>query len=156
MTLTKLKNREDLATQPEVNDIYIQFNHLLDELDSKNLPDSSVRFINESVAVINSSVLTGKNLRRLLLKELSKIVSMIEKEHKIVPRHYYRNSWIAAGLAAFGIPIGIILGLRLGSLGFLGIGFPIGLAIGAVVGSEMDKKAAKEGRQLKVQLKKRF
>jgi hypothetical protein len=38
-------------------------------------------------------------------------------------------------------------------LGFIGIGLPIGMAIGMIVGTNMDKKAFTEGRQLDVVLK---
>jgi hypothetical protein len=37
-------------------------------------------------------------------------------------------------------------------LAFLGLGLPIGMGIGIAVGTVMDSKAAKEGRQLDIDL----
>jgi hypothetical protein len=78
---------------------------------------------------------------------------LLESKHKIVPINHYRKLWVVLGMSAFGVPIGISLGLSLGSMGFLAIGFPIGMGIGAGIGSGMDKKALKEGRQLDFEVK---
>ncbi|MFW5708571.1 MAG: hypothetical protein ACOC12_11640, partial [Bacteroidota bacterium] len=76
------------------------------------------------------------------------IFSFLEKELKLVPANYYRNTWLAIGMAAFGLPIGAAFGILTGNIALIGIGLPIGLAVGMALGSEMDKKAAEEGRQL--------
>ncbi len=77
----------------------------------------------------------------------------MEKELKIVPRNYYRTTWMVIGMAAFGIPMGAAFGASLGNMAFIGIGLPIGMAIGISVGMGMDKKALKEGRQLDLEIK---
>lgn len=38
-------------------------------------------------------------------------------------------------------------------MGLIGIGLPIGMVIGMAVGSDLDKKAVKSGRQLDVEIK---
>jgi hypothetical protein len=49
--------------------------------------------------------------------------------------------------------MGVAFGISLGNLGLLGLGLPIGMAVGVGVGSMMDKKALQEGRQLDFEVK---
>jgi len=57
-------------------------------------------------------------------------------------------------MSAFGVPIGVILELLIKSnVGFIAIGILIGMGIGMLLGSSMDKKAFKEGRQLDLKIK---
>jgi hypothetical protein len=72
---------------------------------------------------------------------------------KLVPKDYYRSLWMTLGMSAFGIPMGVVFGISMGSMAYLGIGLPIGLVIGIAVGTAMDKKALEEGRQLDVEIK---
>ena len=72
----------------------------------------------------------------------------LEKEHKLVPKNYYRNLWLPLGMSAFGLPIGVAFGLLVDNIALLSIGLPIGLAIGVALGISLDQKAAKAGKQL--------
>ncbi|MFC3414076.1 hypothetical protein [Algoriphagus hitonicola] len=72
--------------------------------------------------------------------------------HKIVSKNHYRYTWMSPGMAAFGIPLGVVFGTSLGNMAFLAIGLPIGMAIGISVGSAMDKKASEEGRQINLEI----
>ena len=72
---------------------------------------------------------------------------------KLVPKFYYRNLWMVLGMSAFGIPLGVAFSMSIKNMAFIGIGLPIGMAIGMIVGTNMDKKAFDEGRQLDVVLK---
>jgi hypothetical protein len=38
-------------------------------------------------------------------------------------------------------------------MGLIGIGLPLGMSAGIAVGSQMDKKAFEEGRQLDIEIK---
>ncbi len=82
---------------------------------------------------------------------------MIEKELKLVTKNHYRNTWLALGMAAFGIPLGVAFGTSLGNIAFIGIGLPNGLpnglAVGIAVGTGMDKKAFEEGKQMDLEIK---
>lgn len=84
---------------------------------------------------------------------LQRMVNTLEKEVKLVPKNHYRNRWLALGMAAFGLPMGVVFGISLGNMAFLAIGLPIGMAIGIAVGTGLDKKASEEGRQLDVEIK---
>lgn len=80
-----------------------------------------------------------------------KIVKLLEKNHKIVPKKYYQTLWMILGMSAFGLPIGAAFGYLMKNMGLLGIDLPIGMGTG--VGSYLDKKALAEGRQLDIGLK---
>jgi hypothetical protein len=82
-----------------------------------------------------------------------RLIKLIEKEVKLVPKNYYRNLWLTLGMAGFGIPIGVAFGASLGNMAFIGVGLPIGLAFGIALGTGMDKKALAEGRQLDLEIK---
>jgi hypothetical protein len=89
----------------------------------------------------------------LIKQKQTKIIKLLEKELKIVPKNYYRNIWLAVGMSVFGLPIGVAFGVSIGNMGLLAIGLPIGMAIGTLVGSRMDKKAFEENRQLDIEIK---
>lgn len=133
--------------------IYSQFGTLLNELKKKELPSNIISLINDTVHRINASTLEGASLGKMIKKEQTAVLKQVEKELKIVPKNHYRTLWMLFGFTAFGLPIGTILGLITDNMGLLGAGLPIGMGIGLVLGSEMDKKAFKEGRQLDVEIK---
>ena len=153
MSIIELKEREGFSENVKLSRIYIQFQELLKELRKKELPNKIIEFINQDIEYINSTSLIGNELRKLVKQKQEKIIKLIEKELKIVPKDYYQNLWLALGMCVFGLPLGVVFGTSLGNMGLLGIGLPIGLAIGIALGSRMDKKALEEGRQLDVKIK---
>jgi len=146
-------NHRPVSEDVKLNEIYSQFMKLLTELEKKELPDEIAGTINADIDEINSITDNGKELRKQIKQRLQRIIKLLEKDLKLVPRNYYRNMWMALGMAVFGIPMGAAFGTSLGNMAYLGIGLPIGLAIGLVFGDGMDKKALKEGRQLDVEIK---
>jgi len=153
MEFTILNNRQEILTDDKLFKSYNQFVELLNELKKRELSEDLIKSVNLSVDKINSSTLKGKQLMKFIKKEQSSILKQIEKERKIVPKNYYRNLWLALGMSAFGLPIGVALGLSVGNIGLLAIGLPIGMAIGLAFGSSLDKKAFNEGRQLDIEIK---
>ncbi len=152
MKLHELNSRIEI-NDLKWNDIYGQFKKLLEELEKRELPDEIAAAINKEVDEINSITDVQRELKKQAKQRLQKIVKLIEKELKLVPRNYYKNVWMAMGIAVFGVPMGVVFGTSLGNMAYLGIGLPIGLGIGLAVGDGMDKKALKEGRQLDVEIK---
>ncbi len=146
----ELKQRADIDENAKLNTAYNQFEKLISELTNKELPSKIVDFINVNIEELN--LVSAKELKNQLRKRQAKIIMLLEKELKIVPKNHYRNTWLAIGMAAFGIPFGVAFGAILGNMAFLGIGLPIGMVIGIAVGTGMDKKAFDEGRQLEVDL----
>src|SRR5690606_18348317 len=103
--------------------------------------------------IINVSTLTGNELRRLVKNKQTEIIKLMEKELKMVPKNYYRNLWLALGMSAFGLRLGVAFGSIMGNMGLLALGIHIGMVLGLVVGKRMDTKALEEGRQLEIELK---
>lgn len=128
------------------------FEKLLNELRSRDLPTSMIESINQQVGLVHSSGTEEKTFAKQLSKSQSIVLKQLEKEHKIVPKNYYRTIFMSIGMAGIGIPMGVAFGLAIGNLAFLGIGLPIGLAIGIAIGTAKDKKAADEGKQLDVEI----
>jgi len=60
---------------------------------------------------------------------------------------------MALGMAAFGMPIGIVFGSIIGNMAFIGLGLPLGMVMGLALGTNKDKTAFEEGRQLNVEIK---
>lgn len=121
---------------------------LLSILTKRELPEHMITFINTELADINE--LKGKDKAdcRIVYKHQQQILKQLEKDLKLVPKGHYQKQWMILGLSAFGIPIGVVFSSATGNMGLLGLGLPIGMALGIAVGTTMDQKAAKEGRQL--------
>jgi hypothetical protein len=151
--MNTLVTREKLAGNAKVANQYQQFGALLTAIKEKDLPIETTDFINKEIEQINALAYDDKSFSKTIKASQKKIVQLLEKKHKIVPKKYYTALWMVLGMSAFGIPMGVAFGLSMGNIGLLGIGLPIGMGIGVGVGSYLDKKALTEGRQLDVDLK---
>jgi len=152
MEINKLKKRDGIDSNKKLTDLYVQFGKLLSELRKRNLPDKVVQSINTNIDLINPALETEEQWRKQLRKTQSDILRLIEKELKLVPKNHYRNIWLALGIAAFGVPLGVAFGASLGNMAFMGIGMAMGIPVGLAIGTGLDKKAADEGRQLDVEV----
>ena len=126
---------------------------LLGLLKKRDLPAGLVNSINQDIERINSSSALNKELLRQVRSAELRILKLIEKEKKLVPKNAYRTRWMAIGMSVFGVPIGMGFGASLGNMAFLAIGIPIGMSIGIAIGAGMDKKAKEEGRQLDIEIR---
>jgi hypothetical protein len=152
MKIIELKEREDSTNDNNIDNCYIQFKEVLSELRKKELPDTTVVFINKNVEELNGTLLLDEDLQKHIKKQQTNILKLVLKEHKIVPKKQYRKLWMILGISAFGIPIGLAFSLGI-NMELFGLGLPIGMGIGIIVGSRMDKKALKEERQLNIEIK---
>lgn len=137
----------------KLQETYSQFNQLIFELRKKELPEDLIIRLNGEIEEIYLRDNSEKNLRKDIKKTQASILKTLEKEVKIVPKNYYQNLWLVLGMTIFGIPFGIALGTSLGNAGFSGVGLPIGMGVGIAIGSEKDKKALAEGRQLDIEIR---
>lgn len=154
MNIIALKEHPATLKDAKLNKAYNQFKELAEELKDKELPVGVIENINQNIEALNSSSdLESGDLRKLFRQNQSKIIKQVRDKLKIVTKNYYRNLWMAVGMAAFGIPIGTAFGLGTGNMGMLGIGLPIGMTIGMAIGIAMDNEALKQGRQLNIELK---
>lgn len=153
MKIETLKNITNSQSDLKLNEAHSQFETLLKELEKKKLPESTISLINNCVNEINSTEIKGTQLIKLIRKQQKELLKQVEKIHKIVPKNYCQSFWLLIGMTAFGLPIGLIIGLSLNNIGLLGLGLPIGIGIGVIIGVIMDKKALNEGRQLNLEIK---
>ena len=138
-------SRKDL--NPKTQKAYDQLIKLIDSLNEKKLTTEFVQKSNEEISKFD--VIPEDDLsRKIIHKTRSKIYNRAVKELKYVTKNYYLGIWMALGISAFGMPIGVMFGSAMDNMGLLSLGLPIGMAIGMAVGAGLDKKAQEEGRQL--------
>lgn len=140
-------NKRAFAEQ-KTEKVYLHFQDLLEELKTRDLPENMIDAINLHVDQLNSLQVEEKNFAKEVVKRQNDILLRLEKELKIVSNSHYKTTWVALGMTAFGLPMGVAFGISLGNMAYLALGLPIGLAIGNAYGNGLDQKAAKEGRQL--------
>ena len=128
-----------------------KFRQLVNVLEEKKMPESIIDSINEEIKKVNQ-VESKKLLTAQLAKSYRNILKIVEKELNLVAKNHYRNMWMAIGMSAFGIPLGVAFGASLNNYGLMGVGLPIGFAIGIAVGSKKDKEAEEQGRQLDIEI----
>ena len=153
MPLIELKEKERLYENNKVYLQHTQLRVLLHELAEKDLTLEMVETINQDIVVVNDHDLTSNGLSKLLKTKQTKILKLVDKELKLVPKDYYRNLWQITGMSAIGLPIGAAIGVLVNNMGLLAVGLPIGMGIGILIGVRMDKKALEEGRQLHTEIK---
>jgi hypothetical protein len=149
---TPLEGR-NFNQKSQLNRRYLQFQNLLMQLKKENLDDSTVLAVHAEIDAINLLLDTDKSLCKRLKTSESRILKLIEKEHQLVTKNHHRKIWLAVGMGAFGIPMGIILGVILDNMGFITLGMPLGLGIGIAIGTMMDQKAAENEKQLDIEIK---
>ncbi|OZV70967.1 hypothetical protein [Winogradskyella aurantia] len=148
MNLQAITHKPQDNPNPKFTTQLVKLQSLLAELQSRVLPDTMVTVINSEIDQLNASNTKDPKLYKQVFNTQQCILNHLEKSLKIVPKGYYQRLWMVLGMSAFGIPLGVALGTSQGNMGLLGIGLPIGMVIGIAVGTSLDKKAAKDNRQL--------
>lgn len=145
MELSHLQPQDEKSLEKKEQKAVDHFNEIIDALNAKEIDENTVTYIHERMASIqeNFSFNTIK-------KEESKVLDFVNKQHGYVAQNHYKSLWIALGMSAIGVPIGVGIGLALDQLGFMGIGIAMGLTVGIIIGSTKDKEAKKKGKQLHV------
>ena len=126
---------------------------VLDYLWGESALHTIVAAVNSEIELINHFYGSDTGLINQLAGAQKRILKLLEKQLKIVPKNHYLNLWMVLGMSAFGVPLGVVWGTASGNIANLGIGLPIGMAIGIAVGAALDVKARREGRQLDLDLK---
>ena len=150
--IIELEERGNISENVKNSRVYYQFQELLSELRKKELPHRIIEIVNQDIEEINSAPLSNYELKVFIKQKQTKILKLIEKELNIVPQNHYQNMWVGLGMCVFGLPLGVVYGLFISNMAMLGLGLPVGLAIGVLLGAYLDKKAAKEGRQLDIKI----
>jgi len=145
-----IPDRDRFAQGTRITKRYLGFQKLIGELRKRALPEESVKKLNEQIAILNACSETDKAFSKTLRKCQNAILEQLEKELKLVPKNHYRTRWTGLGMTVFGVPIGIALSAGINNYAMLGAGIGIGLGIGLAIGTDMDRKAGNEGRQLDI------
>ena len=145
MELPELEVKEKNQLKKKEQKALDQFNELISALNDKELDEEMIEHIKGNMSNVRSE-LTFNTIK----KEESKILDYVKREKGYVAQNHYMTLWIALGMSAIGVPIGVAIGLALDQLGFMGIGIGGGLAIGVAIGSAKDKKAKEQGKQLPI------
>lgn len=153
MPIKNLLLNPAFSQDKKLTDKSANFQQLINELNKKEIPEPIATSINSDIDMLNGFSGSTREMLSLFRKKQASILKVLEKELKLVPKNHYRNLWLALGMSAFGIPIGVAFGISMGNLGLLGIGLPIGLGIGVALGTSLDKKAKDAGKQLDVEMK---
>lgn len=153
MELKKIQLKPEFLQDKKLADKSEYFDKLLQEVEKKEVPIAISNRINQEIDQINNFSGSGNQLLKQFRRGQSNILKILEKELKLVTKNHYRNMWLALGMSAFGLPIGVAVGIMIGNLGLLAIGLPIGMGIGMAVGSGLDKKAKEQGKQLDIEAK---
>lgn len=141
------------SASDKLNQQYLSFESLIESLSKKEIPTQITAFINNETESLGSFTGAEQDLIKKIKTSKKKILKLVEKELQLVPKNHYRNLWMALGISAFGLPLGIVFGLTLDNMAFLGIGLPFGIALGIALGTAMDNKALANNKQLDVEIK---
>ena len=123
---------------------------LIEAINAHQIPSEIAEEIDDRVQLVETFDGSPKEWRKKIRKTYRSTVALLEKELKIVRKHHYRDTWMPMGMAMFGVPIGTAFATAIGNFGLMSTFFPIGMIIGMMIGSQMDKKAQLEGRQLAI------
>ncbi|HET8859330.1 hypothetical protein [Marivirga sp.] len=147
MLLSNL-NKEYLQTKnPKLKKRVEQFEQLVEALSEKEITASIEKAINTEIEKLNNNQ-SKSSLPLQFQKSIQEILKVTEKELNLVAENHYTFLWIVLGMAAFGLPIGILVALALDNLAFMSMGLGIGMAIGVGVGAQKDKQAKIDGKQI--------
>ena len=154
MTIERLQRRNGIEENKKLNKNYDKMQGLIVTLDKRDLPSNELTSINEHIVLINSFDGTEKELIKILKKTYTNVLDFINEKLELVPKHHFRALWILyASLAA------VVLSTVSTAFGSISIGnlasvfILFGILIGILVGSYLDSRAEKEGRQIELEVK---
>ncbi|MEM6345539.1 MAG: hypothetical protein AAF927_16725 [Bacteroidota bacterium] len=123
---------------------------LIEALNQRELPEDTQAAVQAEIEGLNAGITEVKAYTKSLSKAYNNMVKRVQKDVGLSPKGYHRSQWMVLGMTIFGLPLGMAFGMMLDNLGLMGLGLPIGMGIGLAIGSGLDEKAAKEGKQLSV------
>lgn len=148
MSIQHIITRPSFEENPKLAKPASNLRSLLKEIEKKGIPASVEGQINEIVTGVNEFPGHDPLLIKQIKAAQTSILKLLEKELEIFPKNHFQTQLMALGMSVFGLPMGVVFGISLGNLAFLGIGIPIGMAIGIAVGNSKDKEVAAKGGQL--------
>lgn len=148
MSLSTFNPRPSFEENPKLAKAAHNLRALISAIEQKTIPPSQKNQINEIITGLNDFNGSGPQLIKQIKTAQASILKLLEKDLGLVAKGHYQTQWLAIGMAAFGIPLGVAFSTSLGNMAFLGIGLPIGMAIGIAIGTSKDKDVLSQGKQL--------
>lgn len=152
MTFTQLKSKPAYKTNEELKQKFLEFKKLIVAMKKKKIPAEQIEEINAEMELINTFDGDEAALLKQYKNSLAGIISMLESKLSLVPKGYYRNKWMAIGIALFGVVLGTVFGVVMDNMAFIALGIPFGVGIGLAIGRRKDKKAFDNGNQLDIEI----
>lgn len=131
---------------------YQLLEELIAELQARELPPEVVVNMNIEISRLNAVVDDHIKLYFYVKLVKKKLLKSILKDLEIVPKNYYRNFWLAMGMSVIGIPFGALFSMLLDNYSYISFGMLIGMVLGLAIGTELDKKALENNRQLQLEI----
>lgn len=152
MTFSQLKSKSAYKTNEVLNQKFVEFKKLIIAMKKKEIPAELIEEINAEIALINTFEGSEAALLKQYKNSLAGIISRLESKLSLVPKGYYRNKWMAIGIAVFGVSLGTVFGVVFNNMAFIGVGIPLGIGIGLAIGRIKDKKSFNNGKQLDIEI----
>jgi len=152
MEWNTLKPLSKTYTNKRVIRKHDQLVRLLNAIQVHTIPEVVQTQINYQVDQVNAALDRPETFKKVLHVAYKEVYKLATVQCKLVPKNLHQTTWMSLGMSVFGVPIGIAFSAATDNYGLLAIGLPIGMVIGIAVGSGMDKKAAKTGKQLDFKL----
>lgn len=147
--MPQMLQKPDFVDQDKgLNKQFSRLEIILEDLSKRSIAPTSSEFIDTQIEEINQHTGDKASYRKAFNKGFRKITSMLQKEEGLTPKAYYQTLWMSLGMAAIGLPIGLLISLSSDNFGFFASGLPIGIGVGIGIGVYLDKKAAEQGKQL--------
>ena len=153
MKINTVKQRPGFIGKKNTATLLNQFRRLTEELLQMDLSPDATEKINREIHYLNTLDDNSPILHHWVLIAQSRILQLLQKECQLVPKNYYRNSWMATGTGFLGLLIGLVIALSTRNMGLIAAGLPVGMIIGRIAGRSKDGKAAEAGKLLSTEIK---
>src|SRR5689334_21669282 len=110
MKLSRVMKSPGYDYDEELEIEYRQLTKIVNELAAKKLPVHITLQINDELARINYFTGSKKDLLKVMRRSQLKILRLLERKLRLVPKNHYRNTWSFIGISFFGIPL-VLAGL---------------------------------------------
>ena len=152
MSFLQLKSKPAYKNNQELRKKFVEFKKLITAIKKKEIPTEMIAEINIEIELINNFEEDEAALLKQYKNSLAGIISALESKLSLTPKGYYRNKWMAIGIALFGVVLGTVFGVIMDNMAFIALGIPLGVGLGLAIGRRKDKKAFEQGNQLDIEI----
>ncbi len=145
MNLESIENKHFSKPTKSFN----RLKNLAEAIDKRSLSLNEWESIKNQIKEINAFQGSKRDFKKLVKKSYMQMLTYLEDSLNLVAKNHYQVQWMMYGIFAGGILSALSFNIEF--LGFptnAGILMSFGLIGGILIGSEKDKQAQKEGRQL--------